>query len=407
MEEINFCIILSDKLRFRNFWLVELKALSPSNFTFELATNKLITGSCYCSREFFLEWAKNIVWRSVSTLLVIERYSVCGSLDQLELEIKNNADDLKKKINYHLSSTLDRSYCWYIKTCCFKISYSDKLAIIERFDRYFNYLETIKLEDPSIKLTIFSVYEVDAQAPSHVVFGRVVAQFEKRGKLSSNFLLNERKILGPTTLNNDLSFLIMNIVNAQSEMTVYDPFCGSCGMLIPFAAIGCKTIGSDIDANMLEGKAVCYRRNESGDSDFSEKNLLLNFDAYGLPKPVMYNCDIDNSPLEDESADIIVTDPPYGLRAAICVENSNKREFAQDIYKKLFNIAIRVLVVDGLLAFLVPEGEVYGFSLDEILSVVPARLKLLYAPIFERVSKNHGRYCVILKKIQDNTNGNV
>ncbi len=93
----------------------------------------------------------------------------------------------------------------------------------------------------------------------------------------------------PTSLSPKLARCLVNLSGVQKKQVLLDPFCGSGGIIIEAAMVGCRAFGSDVDKNMLARAAENLRH-------FNLKAKLLNEDA------LMINLE----------PDVIVTDPPYG-----------------------------------------------------------------------------------------------
>ncbi len=93
----------------------------------------------------------------------------------------------------------------------------------------------------------------------------------------------------PTSLSPKLARALINLSTIKKGKTLLDPFCGTGGILLESAIIGCKTIGSDIDKDMLN-------------------KAKQNLDYFKL-KAKLAKEDALNITLK---ADAIVTDPPYG-----------------------------------------------------------------------------------------------
>lgn len=93
----------------------------------------------------------------------------------------------------------------------------------------------------------------------------------------------------PATLNPRFARALVNLSGVKKNQVLLDPFCGVGSILIEASSVGCKSIGSDVDGEMLAkaGKNLRY---------FKLKARLVNEDALKLKV----------------RADAIVTDPPYG-----------------------------------------------------------------------------------------------
>lgn len=93
----------------------------------------------------------------------------------------------------------------------------------------------------------------------------------------------------PTSLSPKLARVLVNLSSVKRNEVLLDPFCGTGGILLESAIVGCKTVGSDIDNDML----IKAKQNLD---HFKLKAKLSKEDAL----KVKVKCDV------------IVTDPPYG-----------------------------------------------------------------------------------------------
>ncbi|CAD7940685.1 unnamed protein product [Amoebophrya sp. A120] len=75
------------------------------------------------------------------------------------------------------------------------------------------------------------------------------------------YALGRRCILGPTTMENELAFLMANCGQVTKTSVALDPFCGTGGLLIPMAHFGCLTMGTDLDIRVLKGWRIAYQKN--------------------------------------------------------------------------------------------------------------------------------------------------
>lgn len=105
--------------------------------------------------------------------------------------------------------------------------------------------------------------------------------FERKAHLRPGF--------HPTSLSPKLARALVNLSGIKKGQILLDPFCGTGGIIVESSMVGCKTVGSDIDKDML----VKAKQNLDY---FKLKAKLLNEDAL----KIKIRCDA------------IVTDPPYG-----------------------------------------------------------------------------------------------
>jgi tRNA (guanine10-N2)-dimethyltransferase len=165
------------------------------------------------------------------------------------------------------------------------------------------------------------------------VFGTVVAEvdrsaFEARAPHRKPFFY-------PGVLMPRVARALVNMSEVKDGEILFDPFCGTAGILVEAGLVGAEVIGLDVQSKIISGA----RMNLEG-SDF--KHSLLVGDACRLP-------------LVDGCVDAIVTDPPYGRSATI------RAESLHHLYAVSFAEMYRVLKKGGI-AVVVSEKPVEEFA---------------------------------------------
>eukprot|EP00494_Astrolonche_serrata_P029297 UN29564 len=169
---------------------------------------------------------------------------------------------------------------------------------------------SINLTKPEVEFFIIESYgskqtHKKVKILEKVFFGRRVTEGAR--SIVKEFSLKKRKFIGPTSLDPELAFIMCNQAHIVRNSIVYDPFVGTGGLLIASAYLGAYNFGQDIDIRVLRGHTGVIR---------DGRNPLTNFEQYNLPKPDIIrgdNCypNICNKPF----IDVILSDPPYGIRA--------------------------------------------------------------------------------------------
>jgi tRNA (guanine10-N2)-dimethyltransferase len=110
------------------------------------------------------------------------------------------------------------------------------------------------------------------------------AFFQRRSPLRPFFV--------PSAIHPKIARVLVNLSRARPGGEFFDPFCGTGGLLLEAAEIGCIPVGFDIDMSMLAG---------------SQQNLThFEVPFYGSL------ADARNPPIRSACLDAIATDPPYG-----------------------------------------------------------------------------------------------
>lgn len=126
---------------------------------------------------------------------------------------------------------------------------------------------------------------------SRCYLGRVVwkadpARFSRRRP-------GDRPFFHPGVMMPRFARTLVNISRARKDEWVFDPFCGTGGIVLEAIAVGARAVGSDRDPLMARG---------------SRKNL---------PGEDIALADATSLPFRDRSFDAVVTDLPYGQSVSI------------------------------------------------------------------------------------------
>ena len=179
------------------------------------------------------------------------------------------------------------------------------------------------------------------------------------------FAPNTRICVTTTPLDPVTAFSMCNTAQISQNTTVLDPFCGSCSTLLAatyLAGIGlkdqkdnnCQTVGIEL----AEEKYVNF---DNVRKDFKRRNLkppaaLLRGDCRDFEKRKQARDAIGG-----QSFDVIVADPPYGIREAMELAEGDfppLDELVENMAKDL-ELGVPLLKSGGRMVVFVPvmEGE--------------------------------------------------
>lgn len=113
------------------------------------------------------------------------------------------------------------------------------------------------------------------EEPLEIFFGRQVGL--GRRDLVARYDLKRRSFLGPTSMDNELAFIMANMARVRPGSLVCDPFVGTGSLLVPCTVFGARCVGTDIDVRILRGKGG--------------RNIATMFRSYGLPVPELLRLD--------------------------------------------------------------------------------------------------------------------
>lgn len=131
----------------------------------------------------------------------------------------------------------------------------------------------------------------------------------------------------PISIHPKLARAMVNLSSVKKGETVYDPFCGTGGILIEAGLIGCKIIGNDINNQMI-------------------KKAKQNFEFYKIKD---YKLSKKDATKAKEKTDVIVTDPPYGRRSSL------HKQKIEELYKNFLDNAYEMLEKNKKLIIIFPD----------------------------------------------------
>ncbi|KAH9588729.1 putative RNA methylase domain [Trypanosoma melophagium] len=275
---------------------------------------------------------------------------------------------------------------------------------------------------------------------SWVPCGRVLRAFcgllvadSPRQELLSKYDLKRRLYIGTTSMPPEPAFVMVHMACVRRGACVFDPFCGTGGILVAAAHCGAITIGADADGRAMQKgtsrhqaskqqqqqREVALRAYKPEDlqraqitlEETETPSVMTNFKLYGLTPPdrvrlnfanwrkVWRPCTKAGNPINDSGfLDAIVTDPPYGIREPRrkAVEQQTQHENfypVSSIILDLMLFAAEALVLGGRLVLWYPTTVQY--TKDEL----PTHPSLtLIDDIPQRISLKMVRRLIVMEK---------
>ena len=145
---------------------------------------------------------------------------------------------------------------------------------------------------------------------------------------------------------------------AKPEKFLFDPFCGTGGILIEAGLMGIRVIGGDMQRKILLG-------------------ARMNLEHYKIDYSLMFE-DACRMALMDECMDAIVTDPPYGRSAAI------KADSLEDMLGKSLKEVHRILK-RGKRAIFISERPIEDLAEEAGFNVVELHLQRVHKSLTRRI----------------------
>jgi len=146
---------------------------------------------------------------------------------------------------------------------------------------------------------------------------------------------------------------------AKPEFSLFDPFCGTGGILIEAGLLGINVIGGDVQRKLLLG-------------------AKMNLDYYNINYTLMYE-DACRMALRDGSVDAVVTDPPYGRSAAVRAESIE--HLLRDSLKEIFRV-----LKNGKRTVFVSERPVENIAGEAGFKVIETHLQRVHKSLTRRIS---------------------
>jgi Predicted DNA modification methylase len=319
---------------------------------------------------------------------------------------------------------------------CMKLSSSWKITIHTlgtKFNReeqndmrmkfaFFNLPGKVQMVNPTNEFLLIREVELDPKGtplsqerdnflspPLAVYYGRVlggIRDWRGNGRLDQ-FSLKKRSYLGPTSMDAELSLIMTNLGLVRNGSFCFDPFVGTGSILLTCGLRGGYCVGTDIDIRVLRGRS-------------DEENVLSNFKQFRLNRPDLIRSDNAlyhrhyrmNKPIYD----VIVTDPPYGIRAGARKSGTKEEKIraipedrrhdhiaqtkvypVSDVMGDLLDVSARTLVMGGRLVYIIPSMRDFDVEKDlpnhECLEIA----HVCYQPLQTEL----GRRVVVMKKVKE------
>jgi tRNA (guanine10-N2)-dimethyltransferase len=185
-----------------------------------------------------------------------------------------------------------------------------------------------------------------------IYLGRVLSRID-RGAYDRRRPSN-RPFFHPGVMLPRTARAMVNLSLVRPGETLYDPFCGTGGLLAEAALIGASPLGSDADLVMLEG----CRRN--------------------FPTIPLFLADARAIPLRTGSVDAIVTDLPYGTSSWIRSPNLD------ELYAGALGEMHRVLS-PGQRAVVITHRDIAGIA-GSFFSVIQVHRQRVHKSLTRRIT---------------------
>ncbi|TFY76840.1 hypothetical protein EWM64_g7171 [Hericium alpestre] len=252
------------------------------------------------------EHARILARRCILVKHVYEFYASATSYE--ELHEKNRA--LHARWDKYAADT---SFKFFVAGFNQSIPQRRQKDVVESFS-YMDFQGKIDMKNPELIMGCFEEYYDKQGTMRHkhegdgnfreVFFGRLIEDGSARS-LVQKFDVKKRAYYGNTSMEAEISLLMVNQTLASPGKVVYDPFIGTGSMAYTTAHFGAFVFGSDIDGRQMRGK-----ENQPG--------IMRAAAQYGVAERILDlgTFDVTHHPWRCGGfLDAIITDPPYGVRA--------------------------------------------------------------------------------------------
>lgn len=358
--------------------------------------------------------ARKVLSRSISTKHCIHLWAKGATYQEFHENLKSFPFDEHKEI-----FSEEKSFKISVDTYMKNIDLTEKLRIIDTLD----YLPTkgpVKLKSPDYEFSYLEFWGTENNNlppnPFNIFFGLSLGEGQRH--LITKQSIRNRKFIGNTTMDPQLALLMANLGKVDSTSLVWDPFVGTGSLLLAAAEFKGHVFGGDIDFLQLHART---RSTRAGIKDRNEdESMIANFQQYGLTSQYgdVIACDFSKSFWRSGvQFDVIVTDPPYGIREQMTKVGTDKdyskssipEEYLkthvpekvsyslEHILEDLINFSAKHLTLGGRLVYWIPVmRQIYQKSL---LPSHPA-LNILYD--CEQILSSHtSRWLIVMEKHSD------
>ena len=198
--------------------------------------------------------------------------------DELDASIALCPDELKSK--YYKS---DVQFSFKLKGIDKKIPMPQQTKrIVWMLDEKLHFEGQVNLRSPEEVFYIVEDYlgvdKAPESEPAFIYFGRLIAEGQR--SILDAYALKDRKLIGNTAMEPEMSFIMANMACVKPGSLVIDPFVGSGSILISAAHYGAMVTGADINYNVIHAKGKSSRANVTFKKE--DETILNTLRQYGL-----------------------------------------------------------------------------------------------------------------------------
>ncbi|KAJ8101557.1 S-adenosyl-L-methionine-dependent methyltransferase [Lipomyces tetrasporus] len=343
-----YLILLAQK--HESFRKTELEALAElEQVPVDLSGHDVNTPLLYVTLDSE-EDARRLIRRSILVRSIFEVWGRGNPLERLH-------EDVKRRTSHLWPRYKDVSFKFDVISYRGSRTKEEQREIIESFS-FLDFEGPIRMRNPEEVFTIIEEYNAasvpinDPRVLKDICFGRFIRDGQR--DIIDKYDLKKRKYIGTTSFDAELALISSNIGLAAPGKLVYDPFAGTGSFLVAASHFGAMAFGSDIDGRQIRGTP--------------NSNIVTNYNQYNVKSQFLdtFVCDFTHNPIRPSfRLDVIICDPPYGVREGLKVLGSrNTERYADRLPTRLENGDLSHLQLDYI-----PPKKPYHFDalLDDLL----------------------------------------
>lgn len=249
--------------------------------------------------------------RSIALRAIFELYAHSNKFSQFHERLRAHVTEHKDELATYFRP--DTSFKITVETYNKHFSQREKIEKIETMD-YLPIEGPVNLKNPLVEWWYIEFWGLDPTAvppePEEILFGRLLAHGQRH--LIKELSLKQRKFIGNTSMDAQLSLLMANQAMVQEGDLVFDPFVGTGSLLVSAAKWGGYVLGADIDYMMVHAR--CRPSRISQKIREKDESIRANLKQYGCADRYMDVVVADfSNPLWHPriSFDCIITDRGY------------------------------------------------------------------------------------------------
>lgn len=222
-----------------------------------------------------------------------------------------------------------------------------------------------------------SIYVIEEEAGC--IIGVLYKESSRKSHLK--YSVKQRKFIGNTSMDNEISFIVCNAAGVSHKTVVLDCYAGSGSILLSAALHGALVMGTDINSRQFKGREVGHT-NSRIKTQLPNTDIHCNFRMYGVSDRVLVIGAQDvfgGIIIKDSTVDVILCDPPYGERETVKKRDTDNSKYVTDgddylvctipFLDRVIEIGKKILRDKGRIGIFLPHKTGFAPALKEIQGI--------------------------------------